>query len=137
VKSSPNANPTPDRIRPGTRAAFTLIEVLAALTFMAIVIPVAIEGLRVANTAGVVGQRRAAAARIADRVLNELIVTRQWQRSAQGGRVEENAVVYEWKTAIGTWPESGSLKLLTVRVLFEVQAREYEVRLNTLVDPSS
>src|SRR2546427_2640107 len=32
--------------------AFTLAEVLAALAFMAIVIPVAVNGLRVANRAG-------------------------------------------------------------------------------------
>ena len=35
------------------QAAFTLVEVLAALTFMAIVVPVAIQGVRVANRAGV------------------------------------------------------------------------------------
>jgi type II secretory pathway pseudopilin PulG len=58
-------------------SAFTLVEVLAALAFMAIVIPVAVEGLRVANLAGQVGQRRAVAARIADRILNELFVTGQ------------------------------------------------------------
>src|SRR6187401_1688498 len=43
------------------RAAFTLVEVLAALAFMAIVIPVAVDGLRVANLAGQVGQRKAVA----------------------------------------------------------------------------
>ena len=34
------------------RAAFTLAEVLAALLFMAIVIPVAVEGLHIASLAG-------------------------------------------------------------------------------------
>ena len=56
------------------RGAFTLAEVLAALAFMAIVIPVAIQGLRIANLAGQVGQRKAAAGRIAERVLNEWII---------------------------------------------------------------
>src|SRR5436190_13357159 len=55
--------------------AFTLAEVLAALAFMAIVIPVAVNGLRVANLAGQVGQRKAVAARIAERVLNEYTTT--------------------------------------------------------------
>ena len=50
------------------RAAFTLAEVLAALLFMAIVIPVALEGLRIASLAGQVGERKAAAARVAERV---------------------------------------------------------------------
>ena len=59
--------------------AFTLAEVLAALMFMAIVIPVAVEGLRLASRAGEVGERKVTAARIADRVMNELIATGDWQ----------------------------------------------------------
>ena len=59
------------------RSAFTLIEVLAALVFMAVVIPVAVEGLRVASRAGEVGRRKAVAGRIAESMLNELIVTGQ------------------------------------------------------------
>ena len=41
------------------RAAFTLAEVLAALMFMAIVIPVAVEALRTASLAGEVARYRA------------------------------------------------------------------------------
>ena len=52
-------------------SAFTLVEVLAALLFMAIVIPVAVDALHVASLAGEVAARKAVATRIADRVLNE------------------------------------------------------------------
>ena len=45
-------------------AGFTLVEVLAALLFMAIVIPVAVEGLRIASLAGQVAQRKSVAARV-------------------------------------------------------------------------
>ena len=70
-------------------AGFTLVEVLAALAFMAIVIPVAVEGLRIANLAGQVGQRKAAAARIAERVMNELFVTGQLRSTISRGVVQE------------------------------------------------
>src|ERR1035437_10572400 len=56
-------------------AAFTLAEVLAALLFMAIVIPVAVEALHTASLAGEIGVRKGVAARVADRILNESIVT--------------------------------------------------------------
>ena len=72
-------------LRKRARAAFTLAEVLAALAFMAIVIPVAVEGLRIANLAGEVGQRKAVAARIADRVLNDWIIGSRMQGAAQSG----------------------------------------------------
>src|ERR1700690_495646 len=52
-------------------SAFTLAEVLAALLFLAIVIPAVVETLHVASLAGEVAARKGAAARVADRVLNE------------------------------------------------------------------
>src|SRR6266567_846947 len=60
------------------QAAFTLAEVLAALLFMAIVIPVALEGMHVASRAGSVAVRKREAARVAERILNESLVTTNW-----------------------------------------------------------
>ena len=62
-------NPTAAKRR---HSGFTLAEVLAALLFLAIVIPVTLQGLRVASMAGEVGQRKMIAARIGNKVLNEL-----------------------------------------------------------------
>src|SRR5215469_14289664 len=59
-------------------SAFTLAEVLAAMLFLAIVIPAALEALHVAGLAGEVAARKGAAARLADRLLNESIVTTNW-----------------------------------------------------------
>ena len=118
------------------RAAFTLAEVLAALAFMAIVIPVAVEGLRIANLAGQVGERKATAARIAERVLNELIVTGQLRGAIQNGVVQEGAQQYQWSMRSEPWPADAML-LVTVQVIFPVQGRDYDVRLSTLLDNST
>jgi type II secretory pathway pseudopilin PulG len=120
----------------GARGGFTLAEVLAALVFMAIVIPVAVQGLRVANLAGQVGERKAVAIRIAERALNELVVTRQWQTSAQNGSTQEGPVPYRWVMRLEPWNQ-GALRLLTVQVTFPVQGQDYDVRLSTLVDTTS
>src|ERR1700719_883538 len=66
-------------------AGFTLIEMLAAMLFMAIVIPVALQGLRIASRAGTVAGRKGVAVQLAESKLNELIVTGQWHNSGQGG----------------------------------------------------
>jgi type II secretory pathway pseudopilin PulG len=116
-------------------AGFTLAEVLAALVFMAIVIPVAVEGLRIANLAGQVGQRKAVAARVADRVLNEMLVTGQVGGLAQDGVIQENQQEYRWRVNSEPWPEDTML-MVQVQVLFNVQGKEYDVRLSTLVDNS-
>ena len=114
------------------RAAFTLAEVLAALAFMAIVIPVAVEGLRVASRAGVVAQRKAVAARIADRVLNEALVGGQSQSAARNGVAQEGAAEYRWTIRYAPWPED-AMRLVTVQVIYPVQGQDHDVQLSTLV----
>ena len=56
---------------------------------MAIVIPAAIEGLHIASLAGTVAARKGEAARVAQRVLTENLVTTNWNQSAQSGTVTE------------------------------------------------
>ena len=112
--------------------AFTLAEVLAALTFMAIVIPVAIEGLHIANRAGVMAQRKSVASRVAERVLSEALVGSQSQGSVRNGTVQEGAIEYRWSVRYTTWPED-SMRLATAEVIFLVQGQEHDVRLSTLV----
>ena len=114
-----------------TRAAFTLAEVLAALLFMAIVIPVALEGLRIASLAGQVGERKAVAARVADRVLSELAVTGSLP-DGDNGTVTEGPHEYRWTVETVAWSEDTALQEATVRVVYFVQGREYEVTVSTL-----
>ena len=118
------------------RSAFTLVEVLAALAFMAIVIPVAVEGLRVASLAGQVGERKAVASRIAERTLNELLVTGQYRSSTQKGVIQEGPQEYQWSARSEAWP-LGAMRLVTVQVIYPVQGRDYDVRLSTLTDNST
>src|SRR6266404_2945727 len=70
-------------------SAFTLAEALAALLFLAIVIPIAVQGLPIASLAGEVGQRKSIAARVAERVLNENVATTNWNQSSRSGTITE------------------------------------------------
>ena len=114
-------------------AAFTLVEVLAALLFMAIVIPVAVEALHTASLAGEIGVRKGVAARVADRILNESIVTMNPNQSVQNGTVTEGALEFRWTLSTQTWPQD-TMQLLTAEVKFSVQGRDYSVKLSTLMD---
>ena len=116
------------------RAAFTLAEVLAALLFMAIVIPVALEGLRIASLAGQVGERKAAAARVAERVLNELVVAGSSTGNSDSGTISEGPHEYQWTAESVAWVEDSALQETTVRVVYYVQGRDYEVSVSTLME---
>jgi len=117
-------------------SGFTLVEVLAALMFMAIVIPVAVDALRVASLSGEFATRKAEAARVADEVLNESIVTTNWN-SAVNGTVIENGHEFHYTLQSQSWPQDSTMQLLTAEVTFSAGGRECSVRLNTLAIPSS
>ncbi len=123
--------PTPP---PDARTAgFTLAEVLAALLFLAIVIPTAVEALHVASLAGEVAARKSAAARVADRVLSESLVTTNWVSGIQNGTVTEGILDFRWKVTAQSWPQD-SMQLLTAEVTYSAQGKDYTVRLSTLAN---
>jgi len=124
----------PSRVADRARAGFTLAEVLAALMFMAIVIPVALQGLRIASRAGSVAERKAVGARLAEAKLNELIVTGQWQSASQKGTIQEGLRSYSWQLQSEPWAEDGAMRLVTVHVMVPVQGQDYDVHVSTLVD---
>jgi type II secretory pathway pseudopilin PulG len=115
--------------------AFTLAEVLAAMMFMAIVIPVAMQGLRIASLAGEVGQRKIVASRIGNKILNELKVTGQLQNTSQSGVVKEGGLPYNWSVRSQNWTEdtTSPMTQVTLTVTYAAQGRNYDVRLSTLL----
>ena len=117
-------------------AAFTLAEVLAALLFLAIVIPAAVEALHVASLAGEVAARKGAAARVADRILNESLVMTNWSLGAQNGTATDGMLEFRWTLTSQNWP-ADAMQLLTAEVKFSAQGRDYSVKLDTLANPQS
>ena len=120
-------------------AGFTLAEVLAALLFMAIVIPVAIDGMHVASRAGTVSERKGEAARVAQRLLAENLVTTNLNQAVQGGTLTEGQREFNWTLHSDPWnqdPYQNVIRQLTVEVKFKAQNQEYAVRMSTLVDSS-
>ena len=122
-------------IRP-SRRAFTLIEVLAALLLMAIVIPVAMQGMSISSRAGLLGQRKAAAMRVAERMINELIVTGEMNQTSSSGTVVDGDTSYPWTMQSEPWSED-PMTHLTVKVIFSIQGNSYDVSASTLFDPTA
>ena len=117
--------------------AFTLAEVMASMVFMAILIPVALEGLSIASRAGEVAVRKSEAGLVAERVLNESVVTTNWLQSAQSGTVRQGTREYRWSLRNEPWnkdPYLSTMRQLSVAVVFSVQGRDYTNRVSTLVD---
>lgn len=117
-------------------SAFTLAEVLAALAFLAILIPVVVECMNISSRANEVALRKSHAARIAENVLNESIVTTNWVQSTQSGTVEDGQEQFQWSMENNPWTQD-PIRQLTVDVKYSVQGKDYSVQLSTLVDQST
>jgi type II secretory pathway pseudopilin PulG len=135
LPTRPTCGPAPFAKQSGA-SAFTFAEVLAALVFMAIVIPVAMQGLQIANRAGVVAERKDAAIQLADRLLNEIVVTTNWSNVGQSGVLRQNGREFQWRMLNEPWTET-ALRLISVEVTYVVQSRPYRVLLSTLVKENS
>jgi hypothetical protein len=116
----------------GKESAFTLAEVLAALLFLAIVIPAAVEAMHLASLAGEVAARKGVAARVADRILSESLVTTNWSNGAQSGTASEGTLDFQWTLSTQNWPPDSALQRVTAEVKFSAQGKDYAVRLSTL-----
>ena len=123
-----------------SQSAFTLAEVMAALVFMAIVIPVALEGLSIASRAGEVAARKSEAALVGERVLNENLVTTNWTQAQQSGMIRQGLREFAWTLHNDPWsgdPNQSDMRQLTVDVTFTAQGRDYVVHLSTLANNAS
>ncbi len=118
-----------------SRHGFTLAEVLAALVLLAIVVPVALEGVSVASRAGANGQRQAAAARVAERVLAEWVSTGRTETGSENGTERQDGVTYAWRLERAPWA-ADPLEEVTVWVSYDVQGQAHSFELSTIVDPT-
>ena len=121
--------------RRSARRAFTLVEVLASLMLIALVVPVAMEAMAVASRAGELGQRKAAAVRVGERVLGELLAEGQLATGASSGVAQEGPFEYPWSVRVENWPED-ALQQATVTVTFSVRGTAQEIALATLLPAS-
>lgn len=117
----------------GAVRGFTFVEVLAAMLFMAIVIPVTFEGITLANRIGVKAARKRVAAELAAQKLNESVVTESWRSGDEAGDFEDEQPGYRWEVSAEDWTDD-TMRMLTARVYYKVQEQEYSEELSTLVD---
>ena len=122
------------------QAAFTLAEMLAAMVFLAIVIPVVIEGLSICSRAADVSYRKIIATRIAERLINEALISQNSQNYATAtasryGNTNVANIQFSWKVQPGFWKidTRNQIQQYTAEVNFQAQNHNYAVELTTLV----
>lgn len=115
---------------------FTFAEVLAAMVFLAILVPALVEGITIANRASVMAERSSIASELAENKLSELKLDDAWTTATNRGDFGQDFTGYRWEMSQETW-EMDNMTKLTVTVYFTVQGRERSFQLSKLVNPSS
>ncbi len=123
---------TGSRYRLSANRGFTFVEILAALLFLAMLVPVITEGLTMANRASVISERSALAGELAVNKVNELTLNNAWASGETKGDFGKDWPDYRWQMTQGQW-KSGTMTELTMEVFYPLQGKERSVRLATLV----
>jgi len=119
----------------GTRKAFTLVEVLAALLLIAIVLPVVMQGISLATNAASNAKRRTEAAGLAESKLAEIVATRAWQTGSLSGDFSPDWPDYRWEATLQTYTNDSSgknVQEIDLRVLWMSRSQEQSVSVSTL-----
>lgn len=117
--------------RDGRSRGFTLAEALAAMLFLAIVLPVVVQAFLAANRTGVAAERARIAVELAESKLNDLVLTEDWRREASEGDFAPDFPGYRWTLSTDGWSVD-AMRVVTVEVHYVVQGAEQSVRLSTL-----
>jgi prepilin-type N-terminal cleavage/methylation domain-containing protein len=117
-----------NRRRPG----FTLVEVLAAMTFLGLLLPVILSALLLANRTSVLADRSGLAAQLAENRLGELLLADAWAAAESRGDFGADWPGYRWELTKTTWITDPTMTELTLRVSFEVQGATRQIQLTTL-----
>ena len=111
---------------------FTLVEMLASLALVAIVLPVAMEGISLATSTAGLARQQLEAANLAQTKLAELLATGAWQTGVLSGDFGEDRPAYRWTGQVTEY-EGTTLQQLDVRVGWTTRGMDYSMRLATLV----
>lgn len=115
---------------------FTFAEVLAAMVFLAILLPVVMQGLVLANRASVVSERKRTAVHLGNSLLTELVATEQWSFAGNRGNFGPGNELYEWELLQTGW-NLDDMEQLTLIVSYPVQGQVHQINLTTLVEDDS
>ena len=84
--------------------------------------------------------RKGEAALVAERVLNESLVTTNWNGSGQSGIVRQGPREFSWEMRNEPWtqdPNQNTMRLVTVQVKYSIQGRDRTFTLTTLAENPS
>jgi prepilin-type N-terminal cleavage/methylation domain-containing protein len=111
---------------------FTLVEVLVSLLLLAVVLPVAMDGVSLSLRAAEEAKFKSQASSLARAKLSELQAQNQWDLQKMSGDFGTGYPQYRWTAQLNNF-EGSTLEQLDVSVLWRQREREHSVVLSTII----
>ena len=111
---------------PGGDEGFTFAEILAAMLFLAILVPVILQAVTVSNRMAMVAARRADALQVAENQLEEALLIEAGAIGTASGEVDRNGATYRWERRTSNWTEDDLVEV-AVGVTFRVHEYAHRV----------
>jgi prepilin-type N-terminal cleavage/methylation domain-containing protein len=116
------------------RNGFTFIELLATVVLIAVIMPVAMQGISLCTRLAGQSRQQIEAVSLAKTKLTELIVTRDWENGDQSGDFGADWPDYQWTATLIDWTDS-TMRELDLTVSWLLRGKNRTITLSTLVYP--
>jgi Tfp pilus assembly protein PilV len=111
---------------------FTFVEVLATLTFVAIVLPPVMNGISLSLTTALVAKQQAQASVLGQSKLMELVDQGGWESGGLAGDFGADWPGYRWTAQVSDW-DGTTLRQVDVTVAWKQANKDRSVAFSTLV----
>jgi type II secretion system protein I len=118
------------------RSGFTMVEVLASLALVAVILPVAMQGISLAMGAADLARDRIEAGGLAEAKLNEVLADGSWQNGDESDDYGTERPGWNWALTVEDWSGT-TIQLVEVTVTWKSRGRERSVAIATLASAGS
>ena len=111
---------------------FTLIEILATFVLIAIILPVAMEGISLSARMAGNSNKKIEAGALAEKKLTEILITKDWMNGDEEGDFGDEYPDYKWRCEVLDWEKEDLVRQIDLYVEWTSTGRSHSIVLTTL-----
>lgn len=116
-----------------SKNGFTLVEILATFVLIAIILPVAMEGISLSTRMASESRRKIEAGTLAEKKLTEITITRDWINGDQSGDFGNEYPEFKWRYKVSEWGKEELIRQIDLYVEWAAIKETHSVSVTTLV----
>ncbi len=112
---------------------FTLVEIMATFVLIAIILPVAMEGIALSTRMASESRRKIEAGTLAEKKLTEILIAEDWADGDQRGDFGDEYPDFTWRLEVYEWEKEELMRQVDLYVEWTASKEIHSVLVTTLV----